>query len=75
MNKCKNCKFYNPINEKEYWSNERNFGKCTCKKIQYTEELTKKPTDDMLLYWDCEDYAADFKVGKNFGCIHFKELK
>ena len=80
MNKCKKCKFYKPYKEenfysKEYYNRKRNFGECTCKKFQYSECKKKKKTDDMLLYCDSECYSASFEVGKNFGCIHFKEMK
>jgi len=29
--------------------------------------------DDILLYWDYEQYSAGFLTGENFGCIHWEE--
>lgn len=71
MKKCKNCKYWKKHTE-EY--NNKNFGECYCKKIEYSEDISNKEiTDDMLLYWDCECYSADFETGQNFGCIHFEK--
>lgn len=69
MNKCKNCKYFQR-NTSSYENN--NFGECSCDKFVY-DSVWKDSETDTLYYWDAEGYRADFEVGENFGCIHFKQ--
>lgn len=55
------------------------FGLCSKNKILYSQKLDKEKEwagqyNDCLVYWDAEDYEAGFRVGEDFGCIHFEPL-
>ena len=65
LGRCKDCEHFEPFKK------DKGFGRCFCEKFVY-EEHVKSPTTDMLIYGDYEGYYADFYVGENFGCIHFK---
>lgn len=68
MNTCKECKFWKPIEKKEWTSKEDEYsGHCSSAKFVYGEDI---PTDG-LKYWDYEDYSAGFATGRDFGCIHW----
>lgn len=75
---CKNCKYFER-NKESYHSNK--YGECSCNKFVYGTSFIhneEKYNDfsneaDTLLYQDYEGYSADFEVGENFGCVHWKE--
>lgn len=55
------------------------FGLCSKNKILYSQKLDEEKEwagqyNDCLVYWDAEDYEAGFRVGEDFGCIHFEPL-
>lgn len=57
------------------------FGECKSIKFEYGEGYwvdmkngkIKSLNDDSLYYIDSEEYGASFRVGENFGCIHWKK--
>lgn len=59
-----------------------NIMKKICKNCKYCKNnmclsdkvIFKFKCDNMLIYWDADEYLVDFEVGENFGCIHFKEI-
>ena len=77
LERCKNCKYFKRNTEK-YHSNK--YGECTCNKFEYgstyiydSEDEKRVETEtDKLFYEDYENYNADFEVGENFGCVHFR---
>jgi hypothetical protein len=61
MSRCKNCAhFKRETDGDNYCLNDSKF---------VYDETTPK---DGLSYHDCEQYAAGFYVGEDFGCVHFK---
>lgn len=81
MNKCKNCKYFkintnNDIKPYQVPYKNENYGSCSCEKFIYGytnyKDTNNVPTDNFY-YEDYESYCADFEVGKDFGCIHFKK--
>ena len=74
MDRCKNCKYFKR-NTDEYYN--KNYGECNCIKFVY-DGFGNDPDyniTDQLIYADYEGYMADFKVGQDFGCIHFEERR
>lgn len=45
------------------------YGNCNCGKIVYLRRKIDCPKDGAA-YWDFEQYAAGFKTGPDFGCVH-----
>lgn len=71
IKKCKKCKYFKR-NDGKY--NSKKYGECISNKFEYgtSSDYKDKPDTDKLLYMDYDWYSADFEVGENFGCIHFK---
>lgn len=42
-------------------------GWCDCDKFSYTDE-PEEGDETRLIYWDAEDYEAEFMTGAEFGC-------
>ena len=59
---CKNCEFYDPINDPNYHS-----GDCKCPSL----DIEKK--ESLVFAGATDDYGAYFGVRANFGCIMFKK--
>ena len=68
MGKCKDCKYI----VKEEVRKGKQLYSCGCEKIKYNYDF-EEMKDDELFYTDSETYQAYMRVGKEFGCIHFKE--
>ena len=49
----------------------KEYGKCTHPKISYS--AIPNENIDELIYMDGEEYFAYCYMGKNFGCVYFKE--
>lgn len=65
---CKNCAFF------RYDHFTKNEHECSNPHFKYTGDFnTEEPDSDDLSYSDYEGYSASFNVGKNFGCIHWKQ--
>ena len=65
---CKNYKYYTIEDE------ELDTGECSCDKFVYggwNENI--HPLNDKFVYIDSEGQSAEFYVGSNFGCVHFKQ--
>ena len=80
MNQCKNCRYFERnLKNKECFCFEsekvsEKYGNCFNDNFIYGNPIyIKIEENDKLYYWDWEQYNAHFKVGENFGCIHFKE--
>jgi len=70
---CKDCMFWEPMENKGNWIGNRNQGDCSCKSfIEYISCDAEYPVDS-LVYWDAEGYASGFNTGCDFGCIHWRE--
>lgn len=67
MNNCNQCKYFVLNNH-----NER-YGNCTNDKFSYDFLPEPSKTYDELIYCDHDNYSAFFRVGINFGCIHFEK--
>ena len=79
---CKECKFYQPPQEKiDEWDLKDsvfNFnGKCNCPKFidvskqqDIWDEDNPPKLNDELCFSDYDYYEVRFWVGPNFGCIH-----
>lgn len=74
---CKECKFWT---RDKAWNFEKHrkesslsevMGECSCPKFFY-DQWCDGGLSDGLAYWDSESYAASFKTGQDFGCIHFE---
>ena len=65
LGRCKDCKYFKPH------ENDPGYGFCNCEKFVYLDGFNTRCKDG-LMYWDYEEFGADFEVGENFGCIHFK---
>lgn len=68
MKTCKSCKYFN---EKSSGTSYVSYGDCDSDKLRYGEP-NKNETDN-LLFEDYECYGASLYVGKDFGCIHWKQ--
>ena len=66
---CKNCKYYNDDNQ---YGKVKSYGECDCSKFIYDYDYEHCKEKDVLIYYDYESYNAGFKVGEEFGCIHFE---
>jgi hypothetical protein len=64
--KCKDCKFY--------WKIDLKHGDCSCEKLIKSYDISFQDseitTDCMITEYD-EGWG--FRVGRDFGCIHFKD--
>lgn len=71
MNRCKNCKYFQRYNNKNY---NNKYGECNCEKFIYGGSFDDEDNlNDKLFYMDYEWYRAYIEVGENFGCVHFKK--
>lgn len=68
MHICRKCTYW-----KETGRNNQSYliGDCSNPAFVYTGEGDEVPFNG-LGYWDYESYQAGFRVGCNFGCIHFE---
>lgn len=84
MKRCKTCKWWTEIggafDGKERIGREWHLipqRDCKCPKVvdQSDPEITWASLPaDAAGYSDCEDYAAIFRTGPEFGCIHQEEI-
>jgi len=68
MNRCKDCKYF--IEKDPRRSPPVDFGTCTNPLFEYGEVKDK---NTLFVYYDIDDYNADFFVNKNFGCVGFEK--
>lgn len=64
MKRCKTCISFT------YDTQDK--GSCNNLKFLYTGQGGKIDIDGFE-YWDCESCSAGFRVGINFGCIHWQK--
>jgi len=65
--RCKNCKHWEIVKQRTEISCRT--GHCLSWKISYCIFNES----DSAMYYDSEDYNANFETGEDFGCIHFGE--
>ena len=73
---CKNCKWWTENNKDSYYVKDNQGklqGDCGNEKFVYTGDGLDNIDSDGLAYWDFESYGGGFRVGCNFGCIHFEK--
>lgn len=70
-NTCKNCKFWERESHEEF-EKPKCYGQCSNPAFVYGPDSNNYPKNG-LTYWDSEAYAAGFRTGEDFGCIHFLE--
>lgn len=77
---CKECKHWTryksptpnsklPLDECIYGSEE--YGRCKNENFIYL--YGREHHNKALIYWDCDQFKADFETGEQFGCIHFEQ--
>ena len=74
MNKCETCKFFEPLDEKEYknMSLSRSWGGCSNKIFDFNVyEIKEKEAYRLckVRLWLCQFFA----VHKDFGCVAWEE--
>lgn len=78
---CKNCEYFYDRGDGDataFAPYHKYYGKCSCPKFRYRgflDENEENGEKDGLVYNDHEGYDADFDVGIEFGCKHFKPKK
>ena len=76
---CKNCKYWERQPPDSYFSRHypNGRGECSNENFVYTGDKDIPKSIEQhgawLDYSDTESYAASFRTGPEFGCIHFEE--
>ena len=68
MNHCKTCKHYEPFTEEYDIKNYGNVGNCWSNKFLVGEHKVKP---DEICFMDSDGHSDAYRVGEEFGCIHW----
>lgn len=72
MSRCKTCKHWKRSSGFDAEYHGAHSGECRSLKFVYSGDSPGEPRTppDGLEYWDAESYAAGFRTGEDFGCVH-----
>ncbi len=71
MKTCETCAYWEQEDDKFTRERYPDMGDCNSEKFEYGGDNLP----DGLTYGDYEGFAAWFRTGRHFGCIHHKEKK
>ena len=73
VSQCATCRFWKRSEGFDAEYHGPHSGECSSPKFVYGGETwgdAFRTPKDGLEYWDSESYAAGFKTGEDFGCVH-----
>jgi len=68
---CKTCLYWHKYKSSDCIPGGEVYGRCDCGKFIYVDDFSPPYPVDILLYWDYEDYGANFATGPEFSCVHW----